>query len=125
MPTRAVVTGVILVIMLSLSVYLFEFFLPLSAKADFDSACRDSLLRMENGGGLDGGDCSELQDELEAAGFTNIVVNATASARQGEQLTLHVEGDYSWNRLTELFKREDRDIRMIYEKTTMSRKVVN
>lgn len=125
MPARAVVTGVILVIMLSLSVYLFEFFLPLSAKADFDTACRDSLLRMENGGGLDGGDCGELQDELEAAGFTNIVVNATAGARQGEQLTLHVEGDYSWNRLTELFKREDRDIRMIYEKTTMSRKVVN
>ncbi len=125
MPARAVVTGVILVIMVSLLVYFIEFFLPLSVKADFDTACRDSLLRMENGGGLDGGDRSELQEELEAAGFTNIVVNATASARQGEQLTLRVEGDYSWNRLTELFKREDRDIRMIYEKTTMSRKVVN
>lgn len=125
MPARAVVTGVILVIMVSLLVYFIEFFLPLSAKADLDIACRDSLLRMETGGGLDGDDRRELQEELESAGFTGIAINATASARQGERLTLHVEGDYSWNRLVDLFKREDRDIRMIYEKTTISRKVVN
>ncbi len=125
MPARAVVTGVILVIMISLLVYFIEFFLPLSAKADLDIACRDSLLRMENGGGLDSDDRSELQEELEAAGFTNIVISAAANARQGEKLTLRVEGDYSWNRLTDLFKRGDRVIRMIYEKTTMSRKVVN
>ena len=125
MPAKAIVTGVILVIMVSLLVYFVEFFLPLSAKADLDIACRDTLLRIENAGGLSESIRDELRGELESAGFTNVVINAAASARQGEKLTLRVEGDYSWNRFTDLFRREDRIITMIYEKTTMSRKVVN
>lgn len=125
MPAKVIVTGVILVIMVSLLVYFVEFFLPLSAKADLDIACRDTLLRMENAGGLGGSMRDELREELETAGFANIVINAAPSVRQGERLTLHVEGDYRWNRFTDLFKREDQIIRMVYEKTTMSRKVVN
>lgn len=125
MPAKAIVTGVILVIMVSLLVYFVEFFLPLSAKADLDIACRDTLLRMENAGGLSGSIRDELKEELETAGFTNIVINAAASARQGEKLTLHVECDYSWNRFTDLFKREAQIIRMVYDRTAMSRKVIN
>ncbi|HEX2945145.1 MAG TPA: hypothetical protein VHT96_04245 [Clostridia bacterium] len=125
MPVKAVVTGVILVIMVFLLVYAVEFFLPLSAKADLDTACRDTMLRIENSGGLNGGVRGELQAELESAGFSNIEIDATGSARLGEKLTLHVEGDFSWNRFTDLFQREEQVIRMVYEKTTVSRKVVN
>ena len=125
MPVKAVVTGIILIIMVTLLVYMMEFFLPLSMKADLDMLCRSTLLRMENAGGLSADERQELRSELENRGLTDVVVTATANVRQGSMLTLCVEGDYTYNRLTALFKREDVKLRMVYNKASMSRKVVN
>lgn len=125
MPVKAIVTGIILIIMVTMLVYMVEFFLPLSMKADLDMLCRSTLLRMENAGGLSAAERKELRSELEAKGLSDVVVTATANAKQGGMLTLHVEGDYTYNRLTALFKREDVKLRMVYNKASMSRKVVN
>ena len=125
MPVKAIVSGIVLIIMVVMLVFLIEFFLPLSMKADLDMLCRSTLLSMENTGGLGSAEIQELQSELENRGLSDVVVTATANAKQGGMLTLHVEGDYSYSRLTALFKREDSKLRMIYSKTTMSRKVVN
>ena len=111
--------------MVTLLVYMMEFFLPLSMKADLDMLCRSTLLRMENAGGLSADERQELRSELENRGLTDVVVTATANVRQGSMLTLCVEGDYTYNRLTALFKREDVKLRMVYNKASMSRKVVN
>lgn len=125
MPVKAIVTGIILIIMVTMLVFMVEFFLPLSMKADLDMLCRSTLLRMENAGGLSANEKQELRSELEEKGLTDVVVTATSNARQGGMLTLHVEGDYTYNKLTELFKRENVKLRMVYNKATMSRKVVN
>lgn len=125
MPVKAIVTGIILIIMVTMLVYMVEFFLPLSMKADLDMLCRSTLLRMENAGGLSAAERKELRSELEAKGLSDVVVTATANSKQGGMLTLHVEGDYTYNRLTALFKREDVKLRMVYNKASMSRKVVN
>ena len=37
----------------------------------------------------------ELKEELESRGLTGVVITATENARQGERLTLRVEGDYT------------------------------
>lgn len=125
MPVKAIVTGIVLIIMVCMLVYLIEFFLPLSMKAELDMICRSTLLKMENAGGLSAAEKQNLRFELENKGLTGIIISGTANARQGSMLTLRVEGDYTYNRLVSLFKREDVKLRMVYNKASMSRKVVN
>lgn len=125
MPVRAVVTGVILIVMVSMLVFMVELFVPLSKKADVDMVCRSALLRMESAGGLSDSERQTLQSELENSGFNNVQITATINAKQGEMLTLHVEGNYTYNRMTSLFKRENVTQRMVYRKSSMSRRVVN
>ncbi|MEN6317003.1 MAG: hypothetical protein ABFD25_22445 [Clostridiaceae bacterium] len=125
MPVKAIVTGIVLIIMVCMLVYLIEFFLPLSMKAELDMICRSTLLKMENAGGLSAAEKQNLRFELENRGLTGIIISGTANARQGSMLTLRVEGDYTYNRLVSLFKREDVKLRMVYNKASMSRKVVN
>ncbi len=125
MPVKAIVTGVLLILMVALLVNFVEYFLPLSVKADLDMLCRSALLRMENAGGMSSDDKHALRMELEKRGLTGVVIDGSLNARQGEELTLRVEGDYTYNRMTSLFKREDVKVRMVYDKRTMSRKLVN
>ena len=125
MPVKAIVAGIVLVIMAIMLVCFVEYFLPLSFKADLDMLCRSTLLRMEDAGGLNTTDRQKLRVELESKGLTDVVITATSTARKGNMLTLHVEGDYTYNKLTALFKREDVKLRMVYNKVSMSRKVVN
>ena len=125
MPAKAIVTGVVLIIMVTILVFCIEFFLPLSMKADLDMVCRSTLLKMENAGGLSVAEKQELRSELVDKGLTDVVVTATANAKQGGMLTLHVEADYTYSRLAALFRREDAKLRMVYSKASMSRKVVN
>jgi len=125
MPVKPVVTGIMLILAVAMIVYLVEFFIPLSVKADIDILCRSALLKMENAGGLSESEKRELKVCLEGKGLTGVVIYATENARQGEMLTLRVEGDYTYSRLAGLFSRRDQTIRMIYDKSAMSRRVVN
>ena len=125
MPVKAVVSGIILIIMTILLVYMVEFFLPLSMKAELDMACRSMLLRMENAGGMSGALREELRQSLEEKGLTDISISAASNARQGSMLTLHVEADYTFKKLTSLFNREEVKLRLVYKKASMSRRVVN
>ena len=125
MPAKAIVAGITLVIMVMLLVCMTEYFLPLSKKAELDMLCRNALLRMENNGGFSSADSMGLRLKLEEKGLTDVAVTATPNAGQGGMLTLLVEGDYSYNRITALFRRKDVKVHMVYHKSSMSRKVVN
>lgn len=125
MPVKAIVSGILLIIMVFLLVNFIEYFLPLSVKADMDMLCRSALLKMENNGGLSTADEETLRTGLEEKGLTNVEITATSKARQGDMLTLLVEGDYTYSKITSLFRRENTTVTMVYNKSTMSRKVVN
>lgn len=125
MAVKPVVTGIILIFTVFLLVYFIEYFIPLSVKADVDMVCRQALLRMENAGGLSDSDRQALRMKLEKRGLTGIVITASSGAKQGGLMSLHVEGDYTFSRITSLFMRDDVKHRLVYDKTSMSRKVVN
>lgn len=127
MAVKAIVTGVLLILMVILMVNFTEYFLPLSVKADLDMLCRSALLRMENAGRMSKDEMDALSLELEKIGLTNINFSdkSLSYVKQGGKLTLRVEGDYTYNRITSLFKREDVTVHMVYDKTTMSRRLVN
>ena len=125
MPSRVIVTGIILVIIVAMLVFAVEFFLPLSIKSDMNILCRRTLLKMETAGGLTENDRHELVTDLQDKGFLNITASGTQSAKQGEILNLHVEVQYNHSKLTMLFSREAQSLRMVYDKSSLSRKVVN
>ena len=125
MPVKAVVTGVILIVLTSMLVFMVEFFPPLSVKAEMDMLCRSALLRMENAGGLSFEECRELQAGLEEKGLRDVTVSAAAHSGYGGILTLRAEGDYVYNRLASLFGRKDMKVHMVYNKAAISRRVVN
>lgn len=127
MAVKAIVTGILLILMVILMVNFTEYFLPLSVKADLDMLCRSALLRMENAGRMSNDEMDALSLELKKIGLTNINIseNSLSYVKQGGKLTLRVEGDYTYNRITSLFKREDVTVHMVYDKTTMSRRLVN
>ncbi len=125
MPVKPLVTGIMLVIVVFLLVYMVEFFIPLSAKGDIDMLCRNALLQMENAGGLSSSGKLALKSELEGMGLDNVTISATENARQGGLLTLRVEGDYTYSGIIGFLSRGEVTLRMVYDKSTMSRKVVN
>ena len=125
MPVRVIVTGIILLIMVSMLVFTVEYFLPLSVKSDMNILCRNTLLDMETSGGLIEQDKLRLQTELLGIGLVNVIVTGAGSARYGESLNLRVEADYAYNRLSSLLSRINAVQHMRYDKTSISRRVVN
>lgn len=125
MPSKVLVSGVLLVVMVCILVFIVEFFLPLSVKADMNMLCRNTLLKMESDGGLSENERLELQTELEKRGFESVAITGTPYARQGERLNLRVEGAYRYSKLSSLFLRSDTLQVMGYDKASMSRRVVN
>ena len=125
MPAKVILTGIILVILSAILVSMIEFFIPLSAKSDMNVYCRSALLKMEIEGGLSQQDKDTLQTELLSKDFTNITINNTTGAKQGDKLNLDVEADYVYSKLSGLFIRQTTVQHMIYDKTAVARKVIN
>jgi len=125
MAAKIVVFAIALIFMVSMLVFCTEFFLPISIKADADMICRGVLLEMENAGGLSEDGAEKLCERLEEIGLTDVKVTATENAMRGDKLTLKVEAVYTYSKLTAPLKREDTSVRIVYDKTAISRKVVN
>ena len=125
MPDRGIVLGIVFVFTVALVVMLIELFLPLSYKIEMDIECRKSLLAMEMEGRLQDSEKQSLKERLAKLGFTNITIYASENARQGQELRLRVEADYKYSKLTAFLTREEKVQRMIYDKTAVSRRLVN
>lgn len=69
MSAKIVLTGVIIVFILGLLVFMLEFFIPIAAKSDMNAYCRSTLLKMEIQGGLPQEEKDDLEQELELRGL--------------------------------------------------------
>ena len=125
MPEKAVVTAISIIIMLMVTVFIIEIAVPLTVRANMNTCCRGALLSMEINGGLIQQQKILLEIALAEMGFTDIRITGTNMAKQGEELHLRVEGIYSYSHLLGLFTRETVDQIMIYERMSISRKVIN
>ncbi len=125
MPSRVFVAGMIMVVSVSLLMFFIELFVPLSAKYSMDIYCRGALLGMEEAGGLTVEDRASLESGLTGAGFEDIRISGTDNAMQGGMLKLSVEAGYRYSKLKGLLTRSTVVQYMCYDKTAISRKVVN
>jgi len=125
MPAKAVVSGITLIMIIAFLVFTVEFFIPLSVKSEMNTLCRNALLKMELEGGLRSENRLDLQEKLSGIGLSNILIDGTEQAKHGERIRLKVEADFVYSKLTGFFSRADVTQRMIYQKTSIARKVVN
>ncbi|HHW01034.1 MAG TPA: DUF4320 family protein [Clostridiaceae bacterium] len=125
MPSKVVVSGVMLVVLTVFIVFLVEFFVPVSMKHDMNAYCRSAIMKMEVEGSLTAEVKAELIDKMSNRGFKNITVTGSGYAKYGEEMYLRVEADVELNRLVNLFNRNPVVQRMVYDKTFIARKVVN
>ncbi|NSW90491.1 MAG: hypothetical protein HPY74_07410 [Firmicutes bacterium] len=125
MPSKAIVFGIALVLFIALFVSIIEFFLPLSAKNEMNTICRKTLLKMELEGGMTVAMRDELISALYGKGFRTVVIEGTENAKYGQEISLYVEAYYVYSRLRGILSREDTVQRMVYNKTTIARKVLN
>jgi len=123
--SKVVVTGVVLVILTALIVFLVEFFVPVSMKSDMNTFCRSVIMKMEIEGGLSAEVKAELIDKMRNRGFKNITVTGSEYAKYGDEMNLRVEADIEFSRLMHLFGRTSVAHRVVYDKTFIARKVVN
>lgn len=125
MPSKAIVFGIALVLLIVLFVSMIEIFVPISVKNDLNTICRKTLLKMEIEGGMTATTRDELISGLYGRGFESVVVRGTESVKYGQEVTLCVEVDYVYSRLKSIFNRENIIQKMVYNKTTIARRVIN
>lgn len=125
MPSKVVVSAITFILMITFLVFIVEFFVPLSVKAEMNIICRSTLLKMEIEGGLKGVDRDDLLLRMRDKGFINVIVEGTSQSKQGGKLELRVEADYRYNKLKGLFLRSYVTQHMVYKKSTIARKVIN
>lgn len=122
---KAPVIAVVMILSAAIFIFFLEFFIPLSANFQLRAECRNTLLKMEEKNEFTASMRSDLQDKLVDKGFTIISITNPHTARRGEALNLKVVVDYSYNKLTGIFRRTDVIERMVYDKYTVARKVLN
>lgn len=122
---RLAVGTVTSIMILVILVSMFELFVPLSAREEFGLECRNALITMETTGGFTTTDRTDLTATLTDLGFTNISIAATSTAKLGDQIGLRVEADYQYSRMTGVFNRSTVTQKMVYNKTSRSREVIN
>lgn len=125
MTAKTIVFGILFVIIMGVLVFAVEFFIPLSAKSDMNICCRKTLLKMEMNGGLSFQTEDDLREELTKKGFSNIVIEGTGFAKYGEEISLNVQVDYVYSRLSGIFTRMENVQHMTYNKFAVARRVVN
>jgi hypothetical protein len=122
---RLAVGTVTLIIILTILVSMFELLVPLSARQEFGLECRNALITMETTGGFSAADRTRLTASLTSLGFADISITATAASKLGDEISLRVEADYQYSRITGVFTRSYVTQRMVYVKTSRSREVIN
>lgn len=122
---RVISTGFILVLLAAIIIASVQFFVPLSIKSDFDSSCREALIKMESQGQLTDESKECLYSQLEKKGLKDIKIIASESSCFGEMIRLDVQASFQYYSLISIFSGEVKGLNLRYNKTCISRRIVN
>jgi hypothetical protein len=122
---RILIYAILIVFLLVVVLAFMDYMVLLNMKFEMNALCRGALLTMETKGYLSGADISELEGSLADRGFTGIYIRSLGGTAQGDRVSLQVEADYIYRKMTNVFSRSDTVQRMSYDKTSVVRRVVN
>lgn len=122
---KVIVTVFVLVVFLSFVVGTILIYVPIQAKNTFDSICRMALLSMENDNGLSTTIKDDLESKLTAKGYNIVSISGTpVGAKKGDYLNLRVEALYRYRTIETIFTSKLETATIIYDRTTVARKII-
>jgi hypothetical protein len=125
MPAKAIMFSFCLIITILITVFMIEMVIPFARKADFNLTCSEYLSEMELMNGLPLNEKLSLIQKLTSAGYENVTVAGTNSAKKGEKLTLSVSVVLQYSGVTGIFTGGDKSVELKYEKSTVARRIYN
>ncbi|MDK2867662.1 MAG: hypothetical protein PWP38_1977 [Clostridiales bacterium] len=122
-----IITGVVIVILLSFFVAFTDYTIPVMAKLDQNNICRDYATLLAAEGRLNAAETAALTSELTARGFESVVISVTAPEGLKFKDIIHFEVSavFRSRQTTGLFSREEIEIPCRYEADMIYRKYVN
>ncbi len=124
MSARIVVTGVLLVFLLLITVFLVETMIPLSIFSDFNEYCKIALIQMEAVGGMTPEIYDRLTEDLESLNLVDIYIEGTEDVKYGEFIRLYVTAAIKGQRMVSLLERALQYQYISYDKTSVSRRII-
>ena len=123
---QVVVMGVLIIVLITLFVMTFDFLVPLMTKLEYDAVCRKYMLLAEAHNGLRATDKADLEMELIDMGLAeiNIECGLQNQMKRGEKNEFRVESTYASSWFTTLFKRSEKQQKMVFHQTFMARKII-
>lgn len=124
---QVIVAGIVIIIVISICLVFFDFLMPLYVKQQFENVCRTYVLIAESENGLSTEKRNQLKDKILSLGVEEVVVTAQNInvVKRNEAIQIKVEGHYSVNGITTLFKRENKTMPFKFESEVYARRVVN
>lgn len=126
-PGKIISWGMSLVIFLMISVMMIEYYIPLNAKANFNSICSNYMIKAETYGGLSNSDEEELRSKLDQIGLDNIQISYPGknSKKKGQDINLKIDGIFSYKQVTGFALKKEKSLYFTYDRRTISKRVTN
>ena len=124
--TNVIILAVVIVILLCLTMFITELFIPLNRKFDMNSICRNYMYIIEKNGNLSNDEIAELNDLLHTIGLSDIKINVSASgSKLGDSVIFKVEAQSVHSSISQFFTRSTERIHIDYERKLTIKKIIN
>ena len=124
--TNTIVLSVVIVLLLSISVFLIELFIPISKKFEMNSICRKYLFIVEANGNLSAEEIEELTGSLEHIGLNDVSIEVDSDGSKfGDEVKFEVTAEFAHNSLANLFNRNIERMLIRYDRELTIRKIIN
>lgn len=124
--TNTIVLAVVIILLLCISIFIIELFIPINRKFEMNSICRKYVFIVEDRGDLNAEENSELINRLENINLEAITISIDSTGSKfGDEVNFSVSAQSKHNSLTQLFSRNVERILIRYERKLTIRKIIN
>jgi len=119
-PAHIIVFAIIIIALTAMLVISVQSTVPMFVRTQFDDICNRGLALIERDGGLNQLEKDKIRTELNEMGITNVIISAPVNSTWGSEVTLRVEGDYTYDitNYPELSK-STQTKQLVYENSTL------
>lgn len=124
---KALLTCICIVLALFFVVMIVDYFVLLHMNVEFKFYCQRIFWKCEQEVGISSTERQEVIEELSRKGFNGIVVTAPdkGSVSKGEKIEFSIAASHEVSRWEGLFVKVTEQQKFLYERETISRRIVN
>ncbi len=115
---QLVILALVLIFLFMFAVGNIQYSLPFFQRLKFDNICNRYLAIVQAEGGLNATHRSNLVDELNSVGFTNVNITAPVKLSWNTEAILKIEADYTFKVTKGNMSNEEKNMKIVYENKT-------